>query len=229
MTTRSRPARGRPRATAPAPVHRGKARAQHARNTMYRQLIVEAAEELFADGGTDDTRMEAIAAGAGLSLGTLYSVFAGKAEVVRAIHDTRLREVLQLAVDSVRELRAPLDMLLAGVRTYLQFFLAHPHYLRMHLREGYSWAMAGATLATREQAEAWRDGVQMQAALFERGSAEGTFYPGDALVMTRMMIAMQQIQLASWVERGMTDDTDTLIADIEAQIRRSFCPPNAHA
>lgn len=190
---------------------------------MYRQLVIEAGEALFADGGVDDTRMEAIAAGAGLSLGTLYSVFAGKAEIVAAIHDTRLREVLRLAVDSVRDLTAPLPMLLAGVRTYVRFFLDHPHYLRMHLREGYSWAMVAATRDTREQADAWHEGVKMQAALFERGMADGTFHPGNPLTMTRMMIAMQQIQLACWVEGGMSGDADALLADMEVQIRRSFC------
>jgi len=191
---------------------------------MYRALVIEAAEALFADRGVDDARMEAVATEAGLSLGTLYSVFEGKAEIVRAIHETRLQEVLRRAIDSARGLHDPLAMLLMGVRTYVGFFLEHPNYLRMHLREGYSWAGAAATAASPKQADAWRQGVAMQAALFTRGVDEGVFYPGDSMVHTKMMIAMQQVQLADWVERGMTGDPDELLSEIEEQVRRSFCP-----
>jgi hypothetical protein len=41
--------------------------------------------------------------------------------------------------------------------------------------------------------------------------------------MARMMIAMQQVQLASWVEREMEPDPEELVAEIERQVRRSFC------
>ena len=226
---------GRRRARRPAPssttvrtrarrVRPEQRRVHAARADMYRGLVIEAAERLFAERGVDDTRMEAIAAEAGLSLGTLYSVFTGKAEIVGAIHEVRLEEVLRRAVESAGDRDAPLAMLLAGVRTYVSFFLEHPSYLRMHLREGYSWAQGSGFAASGTQTEAWRKGVAMQAALFARGATEGVFYPGDPMVQTRMMIAMQQVQLASWVETGMTADRDALLDEIEQQVRRSFCP-----
>jgi AcrR family transcriptional regulator len=190
---------------------------------MYRQLIVDAAEALFAARGIDDSRMEAVAAEAGLSLGTLYSVFDGKAAIVRAVHETRLRDVLRQATEAARGLTTPLEMLLAGVRTYVRFFLTHPNYLRMHLRAGTSWALVSASLGTPEQSDAWHEGVAMQAALFARGNADGTFHAGDPMVQTKMMIAMQQVQLASWVEGGMTRAPDVVVREIEEQVRRSFC------
>jgi AcrR family transcriptional regulator len=143
--------------------------ARKARSDLYRQLILDAAEGAFAQRGVEDTKMEEIAARSGLSLGTLYSVFAGKLELVRAVHETRLGEVLQRAADAGRGLDDPLAMLLAGVRSYVEFFVVHPDYLRMHLREGYAWGLLDSSLSTREQADAWREGVAMQAALFERG------------------------------------------------------------
>jgi hypothetical protein len=43
--------------------------------------------------------------------------------------------------------------------------------------------------------------------------------------MTRMMISMQQVQLAHWVESGMTRAAPEVVGEIEAQVRRSFCRP----
>lgn len=202
--------------------HQPKEKARRARSELYRQLILEAAERTFAAKGVEDAKMEEIAGESGLSLGTLYSVFSGKAELVRAIHEARLREVLQRTTDVARDSDDPLEMLLSGVRSYVEFFVLHPDYLRMHLREGYAWGLGGAA-STGERAAAWNEGVAMQAALFERGVAEGIFCDRDPQLMARMMIAMQQVQLADWVERGMSAEPHDLVADMQAQVRRSFC------
>jgi AcrR family transcriptional regulator len=205
------------------PGRKPKEKARRARNELYRQLILEAAERVFAGKGVEDAKMEEIAGESGLSLGTLYSVFSGKAELVRAIHETRLREVLQRTIDVAPGANDPLELLLSGVRSYVEFFVLHPDYLRMHLREGYAWGLGGAAVSSRERAAAWSEGVAMQTALFERGVAEGIFCDGDPELMARMMIAMQQVQLADWVERDMSGDPSDLVADMQAQVRRSFC------
>ncbi len=200
-----------------------KERARQARSQLYRQLILEAAERTFASQGVEETRMEAIAAESGLSLGTLYSVFPGKADLVRAIHETRLREMLQQAVDLGRERDDPLELLLRGVRSYVGYFVAHPDYLRMHLREGYSWGLNEAAAPAGERAAAWSEGVAILTGLFRRGIESGVFHAGDPEVCARLMIAMQQVQLAVWVEDGMRRERGELIAEVEAQVRRSFC------
>ena len=71
-----------------------KTRARQAREAVYRDAICEAAEDCFAAQGIDDTKVEEIAAEAGLSLATLYSVFkGGKSEIARTVHDARLNEL----------------------------------------------------------------------------------------------------------------------------------------
>ena len=79
---------------------RRKRSVKEARSALYRQLVFEAAEGAFAERGVEETKMEEIAAEAGISLGTLYSVFSGKAELVAAIHEMRLRDTL--AADGTR-------------------------------------------------------------------------------------------------------------------------------
>jgi AcrR family transcriptional regulator len=194
-----------------------------ARSALYRQIILEAAEGCFARKGVDDTKMEEVATESGLSLGTLYSVFSGKAQLVHAIHEARLREVLARAIAVARGRDDPLEMLLLGVRTYIEFFVLHPDYLQMHLGEGYAWGLGHAAAPDGDRADAWGDGIAMVAALFQRGIDRGVFEPGDPHLMARLMIAMQQVQLATWLESGEARDPEPLLADIEALLRRSFC------
>ena len=197
--------------------------AQQARNALYRQLILEAAERAFAEKGVDDTKMEEISAEAGLALGTLYNVFSGKAMLAAEIHRTRMREAMRLANDLSRSLDGPLEALMVGVEGYVTIFAAHPDYLRMHLREGHAWGLAGSR-AGRAHEEAAREGSAAQEAVFERGIAQGVFHPGRPRLMTRLLIAMQQVQLADWVEEGMIREPAELVAEMQLQARRAFCP-----
>ena len=61
-----------------------------ARGEHYRRVLVDAAEVEFAEHGYDGARMQAIAARAGVALGTLYNHFKGKSDLRQAIHDDRL-------------------------------------------------------------------------------------------------------------------------------------------
>jgi len=206
---------------------RPKENVRKARSELYRQIILEAAEGCFAEKGIEETKMEEVAAESGLSLGTVYSVFSGKAELVTAIHETRLRDILRRAVRVAVGHNDPLEALLLGVRAYVEFFVLHPNYLRMHLRDGHAWGLGQAAAPDGDRADAWSDGVAMLAALFARGAEQGVFYRDDPRLMARMMIAMQQVQLASWLDDGGRRDPEALLADIEIQVHRSFCSPPA--
>jgi AcrR family transcriptional regulator len=195
---------------------------RRARAELYRQLVLEAAEKRFAEKGFDATRMEDVAADSGLSLGTLYSVFSGKPDLMRAVQTTRNREILALAAAAAGREGGPLARLLAAVRAYVEFFASHPEYLQIHLRGGHAWGLAGAGSRSRSQAHAWDEGIDLYARLFEAGIAAGVFQPGDPRLLARMMIAMQQVQLADWVERGMPGDLEALLAGVEAQLHRAF-------
>ena len=52
---------------------------------MYRQVITQAAEAVFAKKGFADARMGEVALEAGISLKTLYATFPGKVELFAAI------------------------------------------------------------------------------------------------------------------------------------------------
>ena len=199
-----------------------KRRARSARLELYRQLVLEAAEQVFAAKGYDDAKMEEIAARAGLSLQTLYSACAGKADIHRAIHEAGDAELLARATEAARGADGALAALLAGVRAYTGYFLERPDFLRMHLQEGFSWGTERAGARSQGRTAAWREGIDMMTAAFQRGIDEGRLVPGDPRLMARTTIAMQQVRLAHWLEGGMEEDPAAVLEDIEAQVLRSF-------
>jgi AcrR family transcriptional regulator len=202
---------------------RRKQQVRQAKQELYRQLVLEAAERVFAEKGYERAKMEEIARDAGLSPGTVYTVFKGKADVFRAVHEAGDEELLRCGSELARGIPNPLDMLMAGVRGYVGYFLAHPDFLRMHLREGFTWGTEQSGAQSQGRTQAWRQGIEVLTATVQRCIDAGIFHAGDPGIQARMMIAMQQVQLAHWVEQGMTRPPAEVIEEVEAHVRRAFC------
>jgi AcrR family transcriptional regulator len=196
---------------------------REAREGLYRNLILEAAERTFAEQGVEGSKMEAIAKLAGLSLGTVYSVFGGKGDIVDALHEARLRDMMVRTTDAAAGTSDPIALTLAGVRAYVEYFVDHPDYLRMYIDDGTNWGIRALGASTTDRGQAWEEGLSRQVKLFERGQRAGRIRPGDADRMARMMFSMQQVQMACWLEGGRRQSVDELVAEMEEQVRRSFC------
>ena len=128
------------------PMPRKKARdeARQARTGVYRQHILDAAEQVFAERGYEPAKVLEISGRSGLSMGTIYAIFPGKAELYAALLEERGQELLRLARDvAARDLDAR-EALAALSGVYIDYFVSHPDFLRMHLRSGASWAMSRA-------------------------------------------------------------------------------------
>ena len=195
-----------------------------ARNALYVQLIVEAAERIFAERSFDAAKIQEIADEAGIALGTLYKVFRGKAEIFRTIHERRSRDLFAACEAALHANSPALEQLLDFVTAYLEFLIAHPEYLSMHLGDSSAWGFGGR-FESDVQARAWRRGHETEAGLFQRGIDEGVFIDRDPSLLVRMMAAIQQVQLAHWIEGGREKTPPTLLAEMRADLVRSFCRP----
>jgi AcrR family transcriptional regulator len=201
---------------------------RQARKEMYRQLIFEAAERVFAEQGFDGAKMQDVAAEAGLSLGTLYAIFAGKAELFQAIHESRGRELLERSRADAGRYEAAIEQLLHGLRAHVEFLLDHPHFLRIHLYEGRALAL-GKTAAAEPQEDEARSGVEFLAEAMHRAMAEGALYEDDPVLMARLTLATQQVVLADYLERPDGGDRAALLDRLETYLKRSFVRPEALA
>jgi AcrR family transcriptional regulator len=194
-------------------------KARQARNDLYRQHILEAAEQIFAERGFDSTKLQDISRLAGVSMGTIYAIFPGKEELFRAILAERGRELLQVArngAHSDADPRTALDNLIAA---YIDYFIAHPNFLRMHVRLGTSWVL-GPTMGASGQVQLWAEIHALQAALMRRGVAAGAFVDEDPAFLAKIFSALDQVVLADWVASGMKADRGQLIARMQSLVGR---------
>lgn len=196
-------------------------KARQARTDVYRQHILEAAEQVFAEHGFDAAKLQDISRLAEVSMGTIYAVFAGKEELFRAILDSRGRDLLEVAracTQADGDARAALDRLLAA---YIDYFLEHRYFLRMHLRLGTSWVL-GPSVNGEAQVQLWSEIHTLQAELMRRGVAAGAFVDEDPAFLSKVFSALDQVLLADWVAGGMRASRDEVVDRMRGLVRRAI-------
>jgi AcrR family transcriptional regulator len=200
-----------------------KASAKLAKAEMYRKLIVEAAEPVFAERGYDEAKMQDIALAAGIALGTLYTVFPGKAELYGAIQEQRGREMIEGIYRAIQGYDGVLDACTRGIDAYVRVLVERPAFLRMHLRDGLSWTDPSARRSGEELVTLER-GMSLAVSLLEVGIERG-FLHGDSRpeVVLKMMVAAHQVQLQDWLDRGAAKaDVGPLIERMQQHFVRAF-------
>jgi AcrR family transcriptional regulator len=191
---------------------------------LYREAILDAAEQVFGDEGYEATKVQRIAAEAGVSLTTLYSVFQSKWEIYRAVHRRRLGEVMRLAEGVFKHDASALETLIAGTRMQLRFFMNRRDYTKMQLKEVTAWSTI-ELLKSPEQVEGLGTGLEQFASLFRQGIDAGDFVDDDPELMARMVIACQQVRLAMWMDGGCKDDPEQVADASLRHLLRSYCKP----
>lgn len=199
-----------------------KRRAKKAKEELYRRLVLEAAERVFARKGYDEAKIGEVAEQSGISVQTLYSVFAGKAAIYQAIHESGDQALHHSAVESSSGITDPLAALLAGLRAVSLYFLEHPDFLRMRLHGGFTWGAEPADSGSRGRTEAWRAALEMLRAACQRCIDSGLFVDRDPALMARMMVSMQQVELAHWLDGSMTGEPEHVASEIGQQVERAF-------
>lgn len=194
---------------------------REARQRMYRDLLLEAAEREFAERGFAETKVQNIAATADVSLATLYNTFAGKDEIYDAVHQRRMSELVTLATAAQIGQRSPFERLLAGVGALVRYFASHPNYLRMHLRDGISWASVSG-ITHRPAVESWQVGIRMLVEVVNTAAAAGELAPMPALLQARLIVATLQTWLSDWLESGAKQAPEVVAHELTGYLRQSF-------
>ena len=181
------------------------------------QAILTAAEEVFADAGFHDAKMGAIAARAGVSVGTLYNHFEDREALLGGLLAAKRAELIE-RIDSAMEEGAnrPLrDRLRAILGAFLAHCEQHRKFVRIALQSELGrfqqtypqdWAKKTDTMqAIYERLDSqMRRGVKERALRPEMAELAATFFFG----MMRGLI-MRDVVLGKG--RGMAAELDSLL------------------
>ncbi len=72
------------------------------------------------------------------------------------------------------------------------------------------------------RSEAWRGALEMLRIACQRCIDERIFVDRDPSLIARMIVSMQQVELAHWLEGGAQGFPERVAADLEHQVERAF-------
>ena len=188
-----------------------------------RDAILDAAASAFNAGGASAVRMEDIAAGAGIAVGTLYNYFRDRQTLVASLLRSRtqvLLDALDAAADVDRRSDGPSGAhVTAELRQFVATLVAHWDANRVLLTlmvEDLLQRGADATAVNRQHTVATQLLARAQK-LMGRGIEAGLLHPADTGVYAAMLLGMVRGVVVTSVVRG-----DTGFAHQSDQIVRVF-------
>ena len=117
-----------------------------------RAAILEAALEVFSEGGFSDASLDDVAARGEISKALIYEHFDSKRELQVTLLDTYLHELIARVVEAIAEAEDDEARLRAGLEAFLRFSSERPAALRL-LTRNVSDPVAGETIdRLREEA-----------------------------------------------------------------------------
>jgi AcrR family transcriptional regulator len=145
--------------------------------TRRREAILNAAEKLFAEKGFENTAIDDVAKGAGLTKRTLYQYFLSKEDLFYAVALKGGKKLTFDYEEAFKRGRDALDKIRRGNEAYLQFF---QNDLRMFRILNYQPANRQNCAASPNFSEMQllnANRMRLYAQLVEEGSADGSINP----------------------------------------------------
>ena len=93
--------------------------------------LIRAGRRLFSEKGLYESRIEDLTTEAGIAKGTLYTYFADKDELIRAVASAGFEELEARVASRVGSARSLEDVLRQALRAHTQFFVANPDLMRV--------------------------------------------------------------------------------------------------
>jgi AcrR family transcriptional regulator len=173
---------------------------------LFRNAILDAAEEVFAERGFHGARIQDIAARARIAVGTVYNHFAQKDDVLKALLEERSEELLTELRPHEDDSPAFRERLEACVARTLAYVERHRAFFAIASEHGLlaGTAAPGARLAARPP-----DKVAKFRAVFrelvETGIASGDLEPIDADALARFFAGTMRAFILSSLAGEETD------------------------
>jgi len=148
--------------------------------------LLDAAEQVFAAKGVQGSRMEDVAAAAGVAVGTLYNYFADRSALLEALLDARADELLSGVDAALAERGAPFDARLTHfLVTTFEYFERHLGMFAVYM-EAEHLRRAGA----RRRQPTLSRLLDRTTKLVDEGVESGALRKQDAAVYPTLLIGM---------------------------------------
>jgi AcrR family transcriptional regulator len=166
---------------------------------LRKEIILEAAEEVFADKGYYDAAVEEIAARAEISIGALYNLFTSKEALFLTVIEQRVNNLLQYLTqraEAGQTAAEKLDALLTGIFEHLE---QHQALFRLYVTatHGLPWHLnseMGALLFDK-----YRDIQNLVTAICQQGKDDGVFHTESPFSLALAILGVANAFLTNWL------------------------------
>ncbi len=176
-----------------------------------KNLVLDAAEEVFAESTYADASVEVIAQQAEISVGTLYNLFRSKEEIYKSVVSRAQMMLFDSIADRIAEARGPRDKVRACVSHFLQYFQRYSRQMRIYASatNGFQWELKSKLVDGAHDAQTAF--LTDLTDICQQGLDEGVFKQGvPAPVLAMNIVGVPHAFLMVWVEQGSGDLVDML-------------------
>ncbi|HYC00698.1 MAG TPA: TetR/AcrR family transcriptional regulator [Candidatus Limnocylindrales bacterium] len=169
-------------------------------------LVLDAAEEIFADTSFAGASVEDIAQRAEISVGTLYNLFRSKEDLYRAMVSRAQNMFFDRMVERLDEARGPRDKIVASVSYYFEHFHRYARHFRLYMSatNGFQWELRNKLVG--EALERQNQFVRRITDVCQEGLDKGIFKRGvSAELLAAVILGVPHPFLNAWLERENID------------------------
>jgi AcrR family transcriptional regulator len=171
---------------------------------MSREQVLDAAENLFGNHGYQGTSLDQIAAESDFSVGSVYTYFRSKRDLLAGVMDRRIAEQTVAINACLAEHQTGEQRLLCMSSVYVDLFHKYPAYGRLVMRV-YANGLEVLPDFT-DYREGYDAGIDLFASVVEQGQQDGTVRSGNPVWLARLISALVVAHHSMQV--GEAEDSD---------------------
>ena len=170
-------------------------------------LVLDAAEEVFAESSYADASVEDIAHRAEISIGTLYNLFHSKEDIYRAVVSRAQENFFAQIATRVAQARGPRDQVRALVAYFFEHFSHYGRQFRHYVAasNGFQWELKSQL--EHEALDAHAKFMRRVIDICERGMEAGVFKKTglSAELMAVTLLGIPHSFLMVWLDKKGVD------------------------
>jgi AcrR family transcriptional regulator len=187
---------------------------------LRKEIILEAAEEVFAVKGYYEASIEEIASRAEISVGSIYNLFVNKEALYLSLIERRVNDFLHSVMQGVEDgasAEEKLNRLLIGIFAYLE---QHQAFFRLYVltTHGLPWHVnsdMGALLFAK-----YRELFNCVTQICQQGKEEGVFETSAPFSLALAILGVSNAFLTNWVMGNKKKPLSSCLTDVRAHVSR---------